>query len=469
MSERPETAEPDEAALEAEVRAAVLASGRKLVALDDDPTGVQTVANIAVLARWEVDDLAAELQREAPLFFVLTNSRSLPEPDAVALNREIVSNLVAASHATGVSFAIASRSDSTLRGHFPAETGAIARALGGVDGILLCPAFFEGGRVTIDDVHYLRDGDRLVPVNETEFARDATFGYRHANLREWVEEKTGGRVPATAVHSLGLEDIRAGGPERIASILSRAAGGQIFVVNATGYADLYVVVLGLLRAEAAGKRFVYRTGASFVRARVGIPARPLLRRADLLGPDAPAVPGLVIAGSHVQRSTEQLMRLLELPKTHGIEVSVRDILEGGTSRDAALRRAQSLAEDALRQGNTAIIFTSRQVERGSDQLGISRAISAALVAIVRGITANPGFIVGKGGITSSDIGTQALGVRRALVLGQIRPGVPVWRLGPETRFPGLPYIVFPGNVGGPSTLAEIVAELRGDERAAARS
>jgi uncharacterized protein YgbK (DUF1537 family) len=136
-------------------------------------------------------------------------------------------------------------------------------------------------------------------------------------------------------------------------------------------------------------------------------------------------------------------------------------------RGAEIRRVRVQAEDALRQGITPVIFTSRQVERAGDQLALSRAISAALAAIAQGIAVNPGFIVGKGGITASDIGTQALGARRALVLGQIRPGVPVWRLGPETRFPGLPYIVFPGNVGGPDTLAEIVAELRGDTGARA--
>ncbi len=454
----------EEARLEAQVHAAVRASGRKLVALDDDPTGVQTVANIAVLARWEVDDLATELQGERPLFFILTNSRSLPESDAAALNREIAANLVAASHTTKVSFAIASRSDSTLRGHFPAETDAIAAELGGADGVLLCPAFFEGGRVTINDVHYLREGERLVPVNETEFARDATFGYRHANLREWVEEKTNGRIPADAVRSLSLDDIRKGGPDHIASILSSAANGQVFVVNATGYADLYVVVLGLLRAEAEGKRFIYRTGASFVRARAGLPAQPLLHRADLLGLGAPPVPGLVIAGSHVQRSTEQIARLLKLPRTQAIEVSVPTLLASAVMRDAEIRRVRLQAEEALRQGVTPVIFTSRQVERAADQLALSRAISAALVSIVQGITVNPGFIVGKGGITASDIGTQALGARRALVVGQIRLGVPVWRLGPETRFPGLPYVVFPGNVGTEETLAEIVRELRGDVR-----
>jgi uncharacterized protein YgbK (DUF1537 family) len=80
--------------------------------------------------------------------------------------------------------------------------------------------------------------------------------------------------------------------------------------------------------------------------------------------------------------------------------------------------------------------------------------------VVRALTIRPRYLVAKGGITSSDIATQGLGVRRALVLGQILPGVPVWQLGPETRHPALVYIVFPGNVGGPQALAEIVTTLR---------
>ena len=165
------------------IRAAVAESGRKLVALDDDPTGVQTVHDTAVLARWSVADLAAELHDPRPVCFVLTNSRSLPETDAVRVNREIAASLVAASRETGVGFAIASRSDSTLRGHFPAETDALAEALGGVDAVLLVPAFFEGGRYTVDDIHSVRDRERLIPAAETEFARDDTVGDTLANVR----------------------------------------------------------------------------------------------------------------------------------------------------------------------------------------------------------------------------------------------------------------------------------------------
>ena len=194
----------DDPGLEERVQAAVADSGRKVVALDDDPTGVQTVHGVAVLARWDSEALAAELRNVAPLFFILTNSRALPEARAAALNREIARNLLDASRDTGVPFVVASRSDSTLRGHFPAETDALAAALGGVDGVLICPAFIEGGRVTAGDVHFVRDGDRFVPAAETEFARDATFGYSAHTLPGWVEEKTHRRIRTAEVASLAL-------------------------------------------------------------------------------------------------------------------------------------------------------------------------------------------------------------------------------------------------------------------------
>jgi uncharacterized protein YgbK (DUF1537 family) len=453
--------------LAARVREAVAASGRKVVALDDDPTGVQTVHDVAVLARWDAGTLAGELRRPDPLFFILTNSRSLVEDRAAALNREIAANLLAASVETGVPFVVASRSDSTLRGHFPAETDALAAALGGVDGVLICPAYFEGGRVTAGDTHFLREGERVVPVAETEFARDATFGYRARTLPAWVAEKTRGRISSVDIASLTLEEIRQGGPERVAERLRGVIGGQPVVVNALEYADLWTVVLGLLEAEGEGKRFLYRTAASFVRARAGISERPLLTRDELLGPDAPTpVAGLVVVGSHVQRTTDQLARLLATPGTTGIEVVVPALLRGDERRNAEVARVVRAADDALATGNTPVVYTSRQIARpaGMDELTVARAVSDALVAIVAGIETRPAFVVGKGGITSSDVGTRGLGASRATVLGQVRPGVPVWRLGLETRFPGLPYIVFPGNVGGPDTLAEIVSLLRGETR-----
>ena len=450
--------------LENRVREAVAESGRTVVALDDDPTGVQTVHDTAVLAGWSREALADELRRPDPLFFVLTNSRSLPEAGAAALNREIAGNLLAASRDTGKPFAVVSRSDSTLRGHFPVETDALAGALGGVDGVLLCPAFFEGGRVTAGNVHFVREGERLVPAAETEFARDATFGYRARSLPQWVEEKSGGRTRAGDVAAIALEDIRRGGPRRVADLLRTVRGGQPVVVNALEYSDLWVVVLGLLRAEAEGKRFLYRSGASFVRARAGIGARPLLTREELLGPGArtPAR-GVVVVGSHVRRTSEQLEGLLKVDAVVGIEVGVAALLMGQGGFERETERVRRFADEVAASGTTPVIFTSRRVERpaGMDELAVARIVSDALVSIVQGIAARPDFVIGKGGITSSDIGTRGLGAERAVVLGQVRPGVPVWRLGPESRFPGMPYVVFPGNVGDRETLAGIVQELAG--------
>ncbi|MDQ3411815.1 MAG: hypothetical protein M3509_06810 [Chloroflexota bacterium] len=452
------------AGLTGRIQAEIARSNRKLIAVDDDPTGVQTVYDTPVLARWTVPDLVAELRDTGPLCFLLTNSRSLPEPEAVRINQEIAANLVAASAETGRGFVIASRSDSTLRGHFPAETDALASILGGIDGVLLVPAFFEGGRLTAGDIHWVRDGDRLVPAAETEFARDATFGYSHSNLREWVAEKTSGRIAAGAVGSISLDDIRRGGPDRVAAILADVSYEQPIVVNSVTYRDLDVIALGTLQAEAAGTRLLYRTGAGFVRVRAGLAERPLLSRQELLGPDAKTpAPGLVVVGSHVRRSSEQLAELLTLPGIAPVELAVPE-LRDPASRAAEISRAQKEITAALETAMTPVLFTSRRGELARDpaaQLDVSQSISAALVEVVQGIGSAPDWVVGKGGITSSDIGTIALGARRAIVLGQIQPGIPVWRLGPESRYPGLPYVVFPGNVGGPETLRDVIRALRG--------
>ena len=152
-----------EGALE-EIRGRIAESGRRIAVLDDDPTGVQSVHGVPVLTTWTVDDLRWALAQPSPTFYILTNSRSFPEDEAVDLNREIARNLSAAAAESGTDFDVVSRSDSTLRGHYPAETDALAAALAeggrGPDGLIICPAFFEAGRVTVDDVHWVRqDGE----------------------------------------------------------------------------------------------------------------------------------------------------------------------------------------------------------------------------------------------------------------------------------------------------------------------
>jgi uncharacterized protein YgbK (DUF1537 family) len=442
------------------IRREVVASQRTLVVLDDDPTGTQTVHNLPVLTHWSVDILREELERGTETFYLLTNSRSLLTQDAQQLNRTIGQNLTQASRLAQRAIAVVSRSDSTLRGHFPAEVEALAAALETpFDGWLIIPCFFEGGRYTIGNVHYAAEGDQLIPAGETAYAQDAAFGYRASDLTEWVAEKTGGQIAASAVESISLDEIRHGGPSRVAERLCHVTNGKLCVINAASYRDLEVLVLGLLRAEAQGSRFLYRTAASFVQVRAGITPRPLLTPADL---DLPATGGgLFVVGSYLARSGDQVRRLLDRPGIAAVEAHVPVLL--GPARPQEIARCAGALDRALSGGQSAVLYTSRKLILGDDatsSLDIGRRVSESLVAILGQITATPRYIVAKGGITSSDVATAGLGVRRAWVLGQLLPGVPVWRLGPESRFPGKPYVVFPGNVGGPDALARIADDLR---------
>jgi uncharacterized protein YgbK (DUF1537 family) len=442
----------------ARVREIIAARGRKFVVLDDDPTGTQTVHGIPVLTEWSVESLATALLEPGPAFYILTNTRALDAAAAIALNREVAQNLQLASQQTQRSFDLASRSDSTLRGHFPHEVDALLDAFGdSIDNVIVVPAFFEGGRYTVNNVHYVADGERLVPAGETEFARDATFGYRSSNLAEWVEEKTGGRVRRADVAHIGIELLRgAAGAVAVKRALLALRRGAVVTVDAVSYADLEVFVHGLLQAEMAGRRCLARCAAGFVRVRAGIGPRPLLDAAELSAPVSNG--GLIVVGSYVAKTTAQLAAALLVEGMLAEEIHVARLGESG-ARSAEIHRVTTAAEAALREGRHALLYTSRTLESGvgrAGELTAAQIVSSALVEIVSRITVQPRFFIAKGGITSSELATKGLGVRKALILGQAAPGVPVWRLGPESRFPGMAYIVFPGNVGDAGTLHQVI-------------
>jgi uncharacterized protein YgbK (DUF1537 family) len=321
---------------------------------------------------------------------------------------------------------VVSRSDSTLRGHFPGEVESLVDSLEtDFDAWLIIPYFLEGRRYTINDVHYVAEDDRLIPAGETPYAQDASFGYVASNLREWVAEKTGGRFSAADVATITLDDLRVGGPERVVEKLLSLPHGVMCVVNSVSYRDQEAFVAGLLAAEAQGRHYVYRTAASFVRVRAGIVPKPLLTQADLNLPESGG--GLFVVGSYVPKTTRQLNTLLDQTDTVAVELSVRVLLDG-TMRNGEITRAARAASEALAQDQDVAIFTSRDVITGHDaasNLAIGRSVSDGLIATVRAIHTQPRYLVGKGGITSSDIATKGLEVKKAIIMGQILPGVPV--------------------------------------------
>lgn len=457
--------EPNAEGLRAQIRSLAVRAGLKVVVLDDDPTGVQTVHGVQVYTVWDEPTMVAMLREEEPLAFILTNSRALDAAAAHALNEDVATSVLKAARRVGRRVVFLSRSDSTLRGHYPLEVLALARLWEDaydrhLAGHLLVPAFPEGERYTVGDVHYVGEGDRLIPVGETEFARDAAFGFTSSDLKAWVEEKSGGYWRREEVLSLPLEAVRRGGPDKVAEYLDDVRFGRPVVVNAVSYADLDVIVRGLLLVEEVGKNFLYRTAAAFAKVRGGIADRPLLKAQDLFLPGWEGSGGLVAVGSHVERTNRQLKELTEA----GYPVYELNVerLVATAEREDEIARAALLVERELARGRVAVLATGRKVLPASSPaaaLTVGRAVSTGLAAVIGRLRVVPRFLVAKGGITASDVATAGLGVKSALVLGQIQPGVPAWRLGEEARFPGLPYVVFPGNVGDDKALVRVLAAL----------
>lgn len=454
----------DEAKVDTALNEEREAFDRKIIVLDDDPTGVQTVNGIHVYTDWTEESIAAGFAEENRMFFILTNSRAFQTAQTEEEHRTIAARVAAEARRTGKEFMLISRSDSTLRGHYPLETVTLARTLEEsgerIDGEVLMPFFKEGGRFTIGDVHYVQEGAELTPAGDTEFARDKTFGYTSSDMKEYIEEKTQGAFRAADVVSISLDDLRAVHVDAITEQLMAVTDFRKVIVNAVDYVDVKVFAIAMMRAMKAGKNFLFRTAAAWTKVIGGVADKPLLGRDELVVAGN-ANGGLIIIGSHVKKTTEQFEKLRELDAVKFVEFNHLLVLD--TPRlEAELQRIIRETEDAIRHGMTVAVYTGRKrFDAGSEaeSLRVSVQISDALTSIVRRLSVQPAFLIAKGGITSSDVGTKGLSVRRALVLGQVAPGIPVWQTGAESKFPGMSYIIFPGNVGAVETLRDVVKML----------
>jgi uncharacterized protein YgbK (DUF1537 family) len=433
----------------------------KIIVLDDDPTGSQTVHSCLLLMQWDVETLRLGLRDEAPIFFVLTNTRALPSEKAATVTQTVCQNLKQALALENVSdFLVVSRSDSTLRGHYPIETDVIAAELGPFDAHFLTPAFFEGGRTTRDSVHYLRVNGVDTPVHETEFARDSVFGYQHSYLPDYVEEKTKGQIPASQVDRLLLQDIRAGVYDRLLHL----SHNQCVVVDAETQADLNQFAGDVLKAADQGKRFLFRSAASLLTALAALPPQPIAPE-KMASYVRGGKPGAIIIGSHVRKTTEQLEQLLQQPGIVGVEVEVARLLErSDDSRASLLQEATARVNEIHEAGKTPAIYTSRKELTFADtqtRLDFGEAVSGLLMDILRQLPEDIGFLISKGGITSNDTLSQGLNLRTARLLGQVLAGVSMVRTpGDHPQFPNLPVVLFPGNVGDATALATVYRRLQ---------
>ncbi len=401
-------------------------SNCKLVVLDDDPTGIQTVHGCLLITQWDEDSVRKGFADAEPFFYILTNTRAMTREDAEQVTREAMEMVVKVNQDYGYRLIIVSRSDSCLRGHFPLETDVmrqclVAHGYSVYEKTPFCPAFIEAGRVTIDGVHYMRDGERLIPVSETEFARDNVFAYHTSVLRDYIQEK--GANP-----------------------------DDYIIVNAQDYDELYRFAEHLTSSLLPlTSSIVIRSSSSLPKAISGIADIPLLDRTIL----KQAGVGCFIVGSHVKKTTQQLEHLLQQEGTCAIEVDVQRILD-----DAPLLMSETLdtIQQVVDMGLTPVVYTSRQEIRLDDanlRQHLGQQVSDFLVDIVYRLPFTPAYLVGKGGITSHDILTKGLGIKSARVLGQIINSVPC------VMAEKFPYIIFPGNVGNEQSLSEVFNKLKG--------
>ncbi|QLQ03283.1 MAG: four-carbon acid sugar kinase family protein [Thiobacillus sp.] len=427
----------------------------KIVVLDDDPTGSQTVHSCLLLTRWDVSTLKTALADAAPLFFILTNTRGMDAGRAAAVTREVCENLRLALADYPGPVLLVSRSDSTLRGHYPVETDVMNAVLGPFDATLLTPAFFEGGRITRDSTHYLIVDGKPIPTHETEFARDSVFGYRTAYLPDYVAEKTNGRVASDSVRRLTLADLRTGQAD---TWLAALHDNQVGVIDGETADDYRLFADAALKAAAGGKRWLFRSAASLLTALAKLPPQPVAAEAfSTLVRDRQ--PGAVVVGSHVAKTTAQLTALL---KERGVVGLPLDVARLPGARAAVVDELTAGIAHAHARGLTPVVFTSRserQFANITERLTFGESVSGTLMDVVKRLPDTLGFLISKGGITSNDVLSTGLALTASRVLGQILPGVTVVQTPPGHRLPQLPVVIFPGNVGGDGALAEAYRRL----------
>ena len=408
-----------------------MADNRKLVVLDDDPTGIQTVHGCLLITEWDDEHVRAAFNDTVPFFYILTNTRAMTRDEAARVTRSAMEAVVRVNRDMGFRLMVVSRSDSCRRGHFPLETDVMREVLQS-HGLAVapktpfCPAFIEAGRVTIGGIHYMKSApdaskgrdETLIPIAETEFARDNVFAYHTSVLADYIREK-------------GADPV------------------DYDIVDAQDYDELNAYAKKLKSATADFDAVVVRSSSSLPKAIAGIPDIPLLDQSMLKRGGV----GCFIVGSHVQKTTRQLERLLTARGTRGVEVDVQRILD---NPEPLMKELLGTLLYVARTGETPVVFTSRQEIRLADadqRQRLGQQVSDFLVNIVRRLPFTPSYLVGKGGITSHDILTKGLGVKSARVMGQIVPSVPCVMTG------DFPYIIFPGNVGHEDSLKEVYQKL----------
>lgn len=419
----------------------------RLVVLDDDSTGVQTLAGIRVLLAWDAAKICAALAGR-PSVHLITNSRALAPGPAGTL----VADAARLVHASVPDAHLVLRGDSTLRGHLREEYEAVRNAVAPDSWpvLLLVPALPSAGRVTRGGVHMIERGGASIPLDATEYARDGVFSYSTAHLLGWAEERSAGLFAVANGREIHLDELRREGPSLVTEALRAGASTgrpAVLAPDSETDEDLALIAEGYAAAIRGGVRAIVRCAPAFAGVLAGTTAPQVV--------DPPRSNGagvLLVCGSYVPATTRQLRALEDARPGTIVEVDAEAL--AGPDAGVEIARAAAAATAVLRRERFAAVATPHTRSEQTSSLAAGDRVAAGLARIANLIDPRPPVIIAKGGITSAVTLRSGLGVDAADVVGPVMPGVSLWHA--EVGGRPFDYLVVPGNVGHDDLLVQLV-------------
>tara|TARA_Y100001968_G_scaffold333366_1_gene395766 strand:- start:270 stop:1637 length:1368 start_codon:yes stop_codon:yes gene_type:complete len=449
----------------------------RIVVLDDDPTGSQTVHSCHLLLSWDISTLREGIRNQTDLLFILANTRVLTENKLIERIKIIANNLKEALRLEGIKYddlLFISRGDSTLRGHGFLEPKLISNELGPFKAVFHIPAFFEGGRKTINGIHFLND----IPVHKTIFSQDPRFGFSTSDLTEWLLYKSSGEILPKNILRITIDMLNSSKinlfdnkKNQLQDFLCNLKQQHHVIVDANKKEDLEILVNNI-RSLKSKKNFLFRSAASFINAISGVDSKIIsskeiyyLKAKDSLGN---CKPGIVIVGSYIKLSENQLELLLKQKSWKGLELSVSkfESIFFGTSSKMLLNEMKSelisQGREILLKNYNLVLYTSREIislTTELKQVDFEIALAKFMAVISSELSCFAGFFISKGGTTTNTFLVDGLKAKSVYLHGQIMPGLSL--VYAKTEKNSFPVVTFPGNLGNDEMLLQACQIMSG--------
>ena len=444
----------------------------KIIIIDDDPTGSQTVNDCNLILRWDYETLLKGLKDSSNLLFILANTRSLSKEDVKIRLKEICSALREIMNNSSFAeedFVLISRGDSTLRGHNFVEPDIINELLGPFDATFYIPAFIEGNRTTVNGNHFVDN----IPINETIFSKDKIFGFNTSNIKELICEQSNYQLDFNNIENIFIKDFEAletNQPSKLFMQIEKLKNNKKVIVDIIDYSQLDKFS-SIVRSLLKKKKFLFRSAASFISSLSNVKRTQKdhiyfsqLRRKNN---SDKAMKGLIVVGSYVELTTRQLNKVLEISLCKPIEINVFKLYEFFKIGDNLnLNSLKKLIMNAIRQNlireSIPVLYTSRKTIFPTDKndlIQFQLFLSAFIAEIVSAIKNEIGYLISKGGITTNTIISEGLEADSVYLEGQILPGISLVTFNLLKQKGKLPIVTFPGNIGNKMSLVKALEIL----------